>query len=67
MCQRYLYDNLISFIGAWLLFIFTLSLWYWIACICNMHYVNKWSIGVRTLRDFLEPFHELTWSYWHKC
>ena len=64
MCQRYLYDNLISVIGAWLLFLITLSLWYWIACIANMNYIKKHSIWDK--KDFLQPFKELKWSYWNR-
>ena len=65
MCQRFLYDNLISFIGAWLLFLLTLSIWYWIACFCNMFYLKKHS--VYTNDEFLQPFHELRWRYWSSC
>lgn len=65
MCERFLYDNLISFIGAWLLCILTLTLWYWIACICNMIYIKKYSIWNK--EHFFEPFNELKWKYWNKC
>lgn len=64
MCKRYLYDNLISIIGAYMLLIFTLSLWYWFSCIANMIYVKKHSIWNK--RDFFEPFEELKWKYWNR-
>lgn len=62
MINRFLYDNLISFIGAWFLFLITLSLWYWVACIINMIDIKKHSIWYHN--DFFQPFNELRWTYW---
>ena len=67
MCQRFLYDNIISFVGAWVLFIFTLSLWYWIAGLCNHFYIRKHSVSVSFVRNLFGPFKELLWSYWSSC
>ena len=66
MIKRFLYDNLISFIGAWILFILTLSLWYWIAGIINHIHIKKRSITHGFLNDVLEPFRELSFKYWSR-
>ena len=63
MCERFLYDNLISFIGAWVLCIFTLTLWYWVSSIANMLYIKKHSVW--NCNDFFEPWWELRWDYWN--
>ena len=65
MIQRFLYDNLISFIGAWIIFLLTLSLWYWIAGILNHIYIKKRSIS-NGFKDILEPFRELNYKYWSR-
>ena len=65
MIERYLYDCLISFIGAWFLFIFSLSLWYWISGLCNYMYIKKRN-RYSDKDAIFQPFNELKWKYWYR-
>ena len=66
MCRRHLFDSLISVIGAWLLLILTLGLFYIIFCICEYKYINKHSIETPFKEILRESKYELTFSYWYR-
>lgn len=66
MNRRYLFDSLIGVIGAWLLLILTLGLFYIIFCICEYKYMKKHSFDKPPFKDILkECKHELMFKYWY--
>lgn len=66
MVRRHLYDNIISTIGAWLLLILTLGLFYLVFAICEYYHMKKYCyMNKRDFKKVLkEVFHELKYSYW---
>lgn len=67
MSRRYLFDGLISVIGAWLIFILTLGQFYIIFSICEYKYMNKHTFGKTYFKDVLrESLYELTFKYWYR-
>lgn len=67
MCRRFLFDNIISIIGAWLLLILTLGLFYLIFAICEYYYMKKHSY-IESFKEMLKQvFCELKYSYWNRC
>lgn len=67
MCRRYLFDCLISVIGAWLLLILTLGLFYIIFAFCEYKYMKKHSYDKPPFKEVLKQVkYEFTFKYWYK-
>lgn len=62
MCRRFDFDNLLSLVGAW--FMFLLPFYWLIRTIVEWRYNCKYSFNCSYFSVFLESLHELSISYW---
>lgn len=67
MCNRFDFDNILSLIGAWLLFLCTCGLYFVIWSLFEYFYQIKYSVRSSFFHIFVESLHELTIDYWWSC
>lgn len=67
MIKRFAFDNTISLIGAWLILIMTIGLYYIIWAIIEYIQQKKYSYETKFIEIIGEQIEELKPSYWWSC